>query len=165
MGTTHRTGWLALGGAFGAGIAAVVVSALAGFVNSGSAASQAVPVNTKPPKISGSPVEGQSLHGDRGRWDHNPDSYAYSWYRCDKTGSHCATVSGQTTRDYRLTSADLGNTIRFRVVATNQSGSAAAASAPTAVIQKTPPPPPRVATAARRAATRTRWRTSRARPT
>ncbi len=144
MGNTHRKRWLALGGAFGAGIAAVVVSALAAFAGSGTAARQAVPVNTKPPTISGTPQEGQSLHGDRGNWDNNPNKYDYFWLRCDKNGGSCATINGQTTRDYRLTSADVGNTVRFRVRATNGSGVSAATSVPSAVVQKaTPAPPPR----------------------
>jgi len=142
MGTTHRKRWLALGGAFGAGIAAVVVAALGAFAGSGTAASQATPVNTKPPTISGTPQEGQNLHADRGNWDNNPSSYTYFWLRCDKNGGSCAVINGQSSRDYRLTSADVGNTVRFRTRATNAGGSANATSVPTAVIQKATPPPP-----------------------
>jgi hypothetical protein len=143
MRTTHRKRWLALGGAFGAGIAAVVVSMLA-WAGAGTAAGQAQPVNTEPPSINGTPQEGQNLHGDRGHWSNNPTTYVYNWLRCGKSGGNCATINGATTRDYKLIGADVGNTIRFRVRAGNASGSNPATSAPTAVIQKAtaPPPPP-----------------------
>jgi hypothetical protein len=141
MRTTHRKRWLALGGAFGAGIAAVVVSMLA-WAGSGTAARQAQPVNTSPPTISGTPQEGQNLHGDRGKWDNNPTSYTYAWLRCGKGGGNCATINGAITRDYKLITADVGSTIRFRVFATNASGSNPATSAPTQVVQKAAAPPP-----------------------
>jgi hypothetical protein len=141
MRTTHRKRWLALGGAFGAGIAAVVVSMLA-WAGSGTAARQAQPVNTQPPVIHGTPVEGNTLQADRGQWDNNPDSYAYFWQRCDKNGGSCATINGASTRNYKLVSADVDHTIRFRVRATNKSGSNSATTPPTAVVQKATPPPP-----------------------
>ena len=89
MSTTHRKRWVAIGAAFGAGVAAVVVSALAAFAGSGAAASQAKPVNTQPPTISGTPQEGQTLHGDRGNWTNNPTDYNWYWFRCDKNGGSC----------------------------------------------------------------------------
>src|SRR5207248_6602575 len=113
------------------------------FATSGVAASKAAPVNQTPPTISGTPQEGKTLHGSKGTWSNNPTSFAWQWVRCDKTGGSCANIVGATSKDYRLTSVDVGNTIRFRVRATNADGTTPATSVPTAVIQKaTPPPPP-----------------------
>jgi hypothetical protein len=143
MHTMQKKRWAAVGAVFGAGLAAVVVAALAAFVTSGTAASKVKPVNQSPPTISGTPQEGKSLHGDRGDWTNNPTSYAWQWIRCDKTGGSCANIVGATAKDYRLTGVDVGNTIRFRVRATNGSGTTPATSVPTAVIAKatvTPPP-------------------------
>jgi hypothetical protein len=142
MRTTHRKRWALLGGVFGAGIAAVVVSAVAVFAGSGLAASQAKPANTVPPTISGTPQEGKTLHGDKGKWTNNPTDYNYWWQRCDKKGGNCANISGAHATDYTLTSADVNNTIRFKVEAKNADGSTTATSVPTAVIQKAAAPVP-----------------------
>jgi hypothetical protein len=145
MQTTHKKRWTAIGAAFGAGVAAVVVASLAAFAGSGHAAGAAKPVNTSPPTISGTPQEGKQLHGDRGNWDNNPDSYAFAWLRCDNDGGSCSNIGGANTQNYTLKSADVGNTVRFRVRATNNDGQTTATSVPTAVIQKastTPPPAP-----------------------
>jgi hypothetical protein len=144
MRTRERTRWAALGAAFGAGVAAVVVAALTAFVTSGGAARTVAPDNTSPPTISGTPEEGSTLHGTRGTWTNSPTDYNYYWLRCDKTGGSCANIDGAGgQRSYKLTSADVGNTVRFRVRATNGTGSTNATSVPTAVIQKaaTPTPP------------------------
>jgi hypothetical protein len=144
MNTMKKGRWVALGAAFGAGLSAVVVAALAAFATSGVAASKAAPVNQSPPTISGTPEEGQILHGHKGDWSHNPTSYAWQWIRCDKTGGSCANIVGATAKDYKLTNVDVGNTIRLRVRATNADGTTPAVSVPTAVIQKASPvTPPR----------------------
>jgi hypothetical protein len=142
MHTKQRKRWAALGAVFGAGVAAVVVAALAAFVTSGGAAGKVAPVNTSPPTISGTPQEDKTLNANRGQWSNNPTSYNYNWLRCDKNGGSCANISGATSREYKLTSADVGNTIRFRTRATNASGSTNATSVPTAVITKAAAPPP-----------------------
>jgi hypothetical protein len=144
MRITKRKRWFIAGGAFGAGVAAVVTSAFVVFVGAGVAASAAQPRNTVPPTISGTPQEGSTLTGNRGEWSNNPNDFDYFWLRCDRTGGSCATISGANTRSYRLTSADVGNTVRFRVRASNADGSTSATSVPTAVIQRAPtaPPPP-----------------------
>ena len=146
MHTNHRKRWAALGAVFGAGVAAVVVAALGAFATTGDAARKAAPVNTSPPTISGTPEEGKTLQANRGQWSGNPSDYNYYWLRCDKTGGSCATINGAGgSRSYKLTSADVGNTVRFRTKATNGSGSTNATSVPTAVITKatpTPTPPP-----------------------
>jgi hypothetical protein len=131
-----------LGGIFGAGVASVVVSAVTLMAGTGIAASQAKPKPTNPPTISGTPQEGKTLTGDRGDWSNNPTSYAYTWLRCDKNGGSCAAISGAHSTRYTLTSADVANTIRFRVQATNGDGSNTATSVPSAVITKSAGPTP-----------------------
>ena len=140
--TTRRKRWTLLGAVFGAGVAAVVVSAVALFAGAGVAASSATPVNTSSPTISGTPQEGKNLNGDKGKWSNNPTQYNLFWTRCDKTGGNCANIGGAHDKKYTLTSADVGNTVRFKVVAKNKDGSATATSAPTAVITAAPGPPP-----------------------
>lgn len=102
------------------------------------------PQNTQPPNITGTPEEGQKLVGHRGTWTGKPTDYNDRWVRCDKNGASCANISGATNRNgYVLTSADVGNTIRFKVEAKNAGGSTFASSVPTAVIKarsESPPP-------------------------
>jgi hypothetical protein len=129
-------GWLFLGGVFGAGITAVVVSALAILTSVGVAARAVKPVNSSPPTISGAPQEGKTLTGNRGSWDNNPTDYDYFWRRCGRGGGSCSNISGAHSLTYTLKSADVDNTLRFRVVAKNADGQTTADSAPTEVIQK-----------------------------
>jgi hypothetical protein len=145
MQTMQRRRWIALGAAFGAGIATIVVSALGAFTGSGHAARTVAPENTTPPSISGTPQEGSTLTGTRGQWTNSPTDFNFFWLRCDKNGGSCANINGAGgSRSYKLTSADVGNTIRFRVRATNGTGATNATSVPTAVIQKAAPvTPPR----------------------
>ncbi len=142
----RRKRWVLLGGVFGAGIGAVVVSALAVFAGAGIAARADKPVNTDPPTISGTPEEGKTLTGDRGKWDNKPTDFNYFWRRCDKNGGSCSNIGGAHALKYVLTTADVGNTLRLRVDAKNADGTTSSASVPSAVVQKaaapTPPPPP-----------------------
>lgn len=124
--------------AVGATAVAVTVGVLAGV---GVAASAAAPQNTSPPTITGIPQEGHTLHGEKGNWTDSP-TFTFFWLRCDKTGGSCAAIGGATTKNYTLTSVDVGNTLRFRVKATNASGSTFARSVPTAVIAAAAAPPP-----------------------
>jgi hypothetical protein len=94
----------------------------------------AKPTNTSPPTISGTAQEGSSLVGNNGTWTNSPTRYDLSWLRCDKKGGSCASISGANKGTYTLTSADVGNTVRIRVSATNSAGSNVAASAATAVV-------------------------------
>ena len=103
------------------------------------------PKNMTSPTISGTPQEGKTLVGIRGTWTGNVTNYNDFWVRCDKNGDSCSNISGATDRNgYLLKSVDVGNTIRFKVQATNKNGSAFASSVPTAVITSAvaPPPPP-----------------------
>jgi len=119
---------------------AVTVLAVAGLSN---AASSAVPSNQSPPKISGTPTEGQTLTATTGTWSSSTAiSYAYQWRRCDAKGSGCSNIGGADSSSYLLKAADVGKTVRVRVTAKNADGSASADSDPSAVIaSKTTPPP------------------------
>ena len=54
--------------------------------------------------------------------------------RCDKNGTNCSQIGGANNAKYTLGSADVGNTLRFRVDAKNGDGTTTAYSVPTAVI-------------------------------
>src|SRR5689334_10446838 len=85
--------------------------------------SAAAPSLVAEPSISGTPIVGHTLKGDRGKWNGtSPLSYAVAWVRCDENGASCTAISGATTNQYSLISADLGATIRFRVTASNGEG-------------------------------------------
>lgn len=105
-----------------------------GAARSATAARAAAPEATSTPTVSGTPQEGQKLTGGKGTWSGTPTDFNYSWTRCDKNGDSCAAIGGATGATYTLTSADVGNTLRFSVQAKNASGSTTAASVPTAIV-------------------------------
>jgi hypothetical protein len=118
---------------------------LAALVSGASAARQAAPQNTDPPTVEGTAQEGQKLVGHRGQWSGNPTDYNDFWQRCDKDGGSCANISGATDRNgYVLKNVDVGNTIRFKVVAKNADGNTQASSVPTAVVTAASKPVPPV---------------------
>jgi hypothetical protein len=117
-----------------AGAVAASLLALALMAGVGSAASQAAPVNTAPPTVSGTPAVGQTLTASNGTWSNAPTSYAYQWLRCNGGGNSCVSVANGTQKTYTLVGADAGHTMRVRVTATNADGSASAESAQTAQV-------------------------------
>jgi hypothetical protein len=110
------------------GALAVAASVLVGV---GSAVGQAVPSNTSLPSISGSAKDGSLLTASRGGWMNSPTSYAFAWERCDTAGASCAAISGATSKQYTLTTADVNHRLRVDVTASNGSGSGTATSRPT----------------------------------
>ncbi|HEV3323111.1 MAG TPA: right-handed parallel beta-helix repeat-containing protein [Solirubrobacteraceae bacterium] len=103
------------------------------------------PVNTKLPAITGTTTEGDTLTASTGAWENGPTSYKYQWQDCNAKGEGCATISGAASATHKLTSSDVGHTLRVVVTATNKGGSTPATSAATAKIEKPaegPPPPP-----------------------
>lgn len=132
----------ALGGLV-VGVCAIVALAVSLGAGAGTTAVAAAPVSTAPPTVTGTPQEGKKLTGKDGTWTGNPTDINLFWMRCDKTGASCAKISGSESKTYTLTSADVGNTLRFRADAKNADGTTSASSVPTAVIAAatTPPPP------------------------
>ena len=100
----------------------------------------APPVNTALPAVSGSAVEGQTLSATTGSWEGSPTSYTYQWEDCNTSGEACANISKATSSTYKLTSTDVGHTLRVVVTATNTGGSTKATSAATATIAPGPAP-------------------------
>ena len=133
---TRKTNLLALLGA-----AAVTVLAVANFSN---AASEAVPVNTAVPKITGTSAEaGQTLSASSGTWTSaSTITFKYQWRRCNAQGNGCSNIGGADSSNYQLKSNDVGHTVRVRVTAKNADGSGTADSAETAVIRTATAPPP-----------------------
>jgi hypothetical protein len=106
-----------------------------------SASAQTAPSPKTEPVVSGPAVQGQTLTTTNGTWDGTtPMTFDYRWLRCDTSGGgtngvKCDTISGETRNTYVLTAADVGHTIRSRVIATNADGTASFNSDPTGVVQ------------------------------
>ena len=121
-----------LGGSIVAACAAAAV-----VVGVASAATRAgnPPVNAGLPSISGTVRQGETLTASHGSWGGAvPIDNTYAWQRCDANGTGCTSISGATDTTYKLTSTDVGKTIRVKVVAENADGSAQAFSTPTAEV-------------------------------
>jgi hypothetical protein len=123
------------------GLTAAFAVPLAVFSGMGSAASgtaaqaQYAPSNTAAPTISGTAQEGQKLTATTGTWSSSTDvKYAFQWQRCNSTGAACVDIAGATSQSYTVQAADVGNTLRAVVTATNKDGSSKAQSSPTAVV-------------------------------
>ena len=104
------------------------------------------PANKALPAITGTTTEGDTLTTSTGAWENAPTSYKYQWQDCNTKGESCTAISGATAKTHKLTSSDVGHTLRMIVTATNEGGSTSATSAATAKIEKPkqeqPPPPP-----------------------
>lgn len=80
------------------------------------------PVNTVPPVISAATdlLEGSTLNTTDGTWSANPaPTFAYRWTR------NGTPIAGATSSSYVIQAADIGQTIRSEVQATNSEGSSA----------------------------------------
>jgi hypothetical protein len=78
------------------------------------------PVDTTPPTISGSVVDGQTLTASPGTWSGTqPITFTYQWQRCDGSGGSCTDITGATSTTYVVSSGDIGATFRVRVAAAN----------------------------------------------
>ena len=100
-------------------------------------ATTAVPSNTSLPSISGKAQDGHLLTGYHGRWTGSPTSYAFQWQSCDRSGGNCGNIAGADSRQYTVSSGDVGHTLRVAVTATNADGSSSATSRHTGVVAAT----------------------------
>jgi hypothetical protein len=80
------------------------------------------PQNSLLPLTTGTPEQGQPLLASDGSWTGSPTSFADQWRRCDPSGATCVDIAGQTGRSYTPIAADVGQTLRVRVTATNAGG-------------------------------------------
>ena len=102
-------------------------------------APKAPPVNTVLPAVTGTAVDGQTLAVDTGTWTGTATiSYARRWLRCDASGGACTQLAATGTT-YKLTSADVGSTVRVQVTATNADGIGVVTSAATVAVDAAPP--------------------------
>jgi sugar lactone lactonase YvrE len=87
------------------------------------------PATSEGPTIEGIAKEGEKLFVANGAWSGSrPLSYLYSWERCNSAGEACADIEGATNPSYLLSSADVGQTVRVKVTASNSLGAASALS-------------------------------------
>jgi uncharacterized protein YukE len=125
------------------GIATLAALAVAGVWAS---ASLAAATNTAPPAISGTAAQGQTLTVSTGTWTGTGAiTYTYHWQRCHADATACATIAGSVKTTYTLGSADVGNTIRALVTATDTTGNPTEAQSPaTAVVTALSTTPPSI---------------------
>jgi hypothetical protein len=102
------------------------------------------PVNTVAPAVTGTATFGQTLTTTNGTWTGAPaPTFAYQWQRVTTN------ISGATSSTYVLVAADVGNTIRCVVTATNSvaPGGVSANSNSTAAVAAAVPGAPTIGTA------------------
>ncbi len=101
----------------------------------------APPVNEKTlPSIKGTARDGETLTAETGTWKGTPTiTYSYQWETCNGSGEACTNISGATSSTYKLTPAEVGDTLRVIVTAKNGGGEAPATSEKTAVVVAAPP--------------------------
>jgi hypothetical protein len=93
------------------------------------------PTNLTDPTISGTAAVGSRLHANRGDWAGDPPiTFSFAWLRCNASGGDCSEIPGANDTDYVVRDADTGHTIRIRVTARNDRGTASEISNPTAAV-------------------------------
>lgn len=93
------------------------------------------PVNTAQPFPRGSMVVGQVVSADHGTWTgRTPMSFSYRWLQCNSSGGDCVSIGGGTSRNYRVSSSDVGHKLRFNLTARNSLGSTTVISTESAVV-------------------------------
>src|SRR5438105_12488541 len=98
------------------------------------------PKTTSPPTIEGKFQVGETVTAGNGSWANNPTAYAYQWQRCSSSGAACADIAGATSKSYKLTSAEVGRTVRVLVTASNADGKETANSHPSPIISDSSAP-------------------------
>jgi RHS repeat-associated protein len=85
----------------------------------------AKPVNLGPPTITGLARQGETFKEGHGSWTNEPTAYTYQWERCDTHGENCIFPVSSTEQTYKLSSVDVGHTIRVIETAINAGGESA----------------------------------------
>jgi thermitase len=83
------------------------------------------PVDKTLPTITGEATQGQTLKETHGEWTNHPTSYSVEWLQCEPLGNACLPISGASGETYKLTSGDVGHTIRVQEAASNKGGTGA----------------------------------------
>jgi hypothetical protein len=92
------------------------------------------PVNATQPWPRGTMLVGQVVTAEPGTWSgKSPISFSYQWLRCNTQGGECVAI-GSTSRNYRLTAADVNHKMRFNLTARNSLGSTTVLSTESAVV-------------------------------
>ena len=78
------------------------------------------PSSSAAPRVSGTPVYGQTVSSNNGSWTMTDGTYSYQWYSC--AGLSCTAV-GTNASTYELQASDIGNTVYSVVTATGLDGS------------------------------------------
>lgn len=108
----------------------------------GSAQTAVAPRNTSPPTISGTAQVDETLRASAGTWTGTqPITFTFQWLRCNASGENCVTLTGFTDDAYTVREGDVDRTLRVRVTARNNDGSASRLSAPTALVKAAAGPP------------------------
>ena len=99
------------------------------------------PVNTEAPGVSGTATAGQLLTASSGKWSGTePIAFEYEWLRCNTSGAECTQASAPSLlATYLAAGADVGHTLRAKVIAKNIAGSASAESSPSEPVKGVPP--------------------------
>jgi hypothetical protein len=108
---------LALCAALSAGGGVALAAFSDGTQNQGStfaAASQFPPTIVSVPDLKQTAQVGTPIPVTTGLWSYAPSGYAYSWLRCDSSGTACTTLSA-TASSYTPVAADIGYRLRSRV--------------------------------------------------
>jgi hypothetical protein len=94
------------------------------------------PVNTSSPLVSGTMLVGSVVSANPGTWTGAQSiSFSYRWVRCNSAGGECVSI-GVSSRNYRLTTADLNHKMRFYVTARNSAGSTTVLSGESAIVME-----------------------------
>ena len=99
-----------------------------------SPAPPAAPANTGLPTITGTAQQGQNIYTTTGSWSGSPTCTATSGCAATAPATAALRSAARSSPGSRVSAADVGNTIRVTVTATNASGSTSATSAQTAVV-------------------------------
>jgi hypothetical protein len=106
-----------------------------------SASSHSAPVTAQPPSdttlptISGAARVAQTVTASTGAWaGRAPITYTYQWQECNVLGETCLAIAGATESTYTPSAAQVGDTLRVAVTATNVASSATATSEATAAV-------------------------------